>query len=80
MDGTLDAKFEERQMIRRAEMWTHIAAIRSLGRKVHAHIYTHNLGVLDGLPWRRSMSARRSRMPICRKGFGRSKKKQQRKE
>ena len=36
MDGILDAKFEERQMIRRAEMWTHIAAIRSLHRKVHA--------------------------------------------
>ena len=49
----LDAKSEERQTIRRAEMWTHIAAIRSLGGKVHAHIHTHNLGVLDGLSWRR---------------------------
>ena len=34
-------------------MWTHIAVIRSLARKVHTHIHTHNFGVLDGLSWSR---------------------------
>ena len=34
-------------------MWTHIAVIRSLARKVHTHIHTHNFGVLDELSWSR---------------------------
>ena len=68
MYGTLDAKFEERQTIMRAEMWTHIA-----GR-----LGSHNVSWTGSLGAERSVLARMSRMPTCREGFGRSLKKRQR--